>query len=240
MTIEYYISKAKERGFEEHPYSIYGGITELKHFILYQKTDIDLKIHLAKIILCRNFSPAGGYCVLSDHNWFIEEFLKEYKADPVRPWLTDTLRESMEMILSDEVFTKQIIGCTFIFGVVEFYAKYLLGWRPLDADLFDKSAHGPYREMTLSVAINKLMKGGTELARILKYLDKQSVGRLKEVMIEEKRWVMPRIADRLRIARNPMLHGEHHNFTHIGKYLCMLYILFNLIDQKKNEIKNNE
>ena len=232
MTLTEYKITADEKRFEEHPYGIYAGITELKHFVPYVESDIDLKIHLAKIILCRNFSPAGNYCVLSDHNWYIENFLKTYDDDPIRPWLTDTIKEAMGMILSDEIYTEQIIGTTFMFGVVEFYAKHLLGWRPMEVDFFDKKAHGPFREMTLSDAISKLKKRNIELAATLKYIDKQSENRLKEVMIKEERWVAARIADRLRIARNPMLHGENHNFPDIGKYLCMLYILFYLCDEK--------
>jgi hypothetical protein len=232
MTLAEYKIAADEKRFEEHPYGIYAGIAELKHFVPYMESDIDLKIHLAKIILCRNFSPAGGYCVLSDHDWFIEQFLKMYSDDPIRPGSGHAIKEAMQMILSEEIFTKQIIGSTFMFGVVEFYSKHLLGWRPMEADFFDKKAHGPFREMTLSDAIMKLKKTNTELALVLRYIDNQSVRRLKEVTIEEKRWVKPRIADRLRIARNPMLHGEHHNFSHIGKYLCMLYILFYLYDEK--------
>lgn len=235
MTIQDYTSSAIEKGFDEHPFVIYGGITEMKDFVDYEDADIDLKIHLAKVILCRNFSPAGGYCVLSDHNWFIENFLKHFEADPVRPWLSDTIKESIEMILSEAIYTTQITGTTFMFGVVEFYAKYLLGWRPMEADFFDEETHGHFRRMSLSEAINKLKKGDNQLAKELHYVDRQSTNRLKEVLIEEKRWVAPRIADRLRMARNPMLHGENHSFSHIGKYLCMLYILFYLCGEKSAE-----
>jgi hypothetical protein len=233
MTIEEYKIEAKDKRFEEHPYTIYGGQTELKHFVEYNEATVDLKIHMAKIILCRNFSPAGGYCVLSDQNWYINQFLKNFESDLARPWLTGTIKESMQMIVSEDVFKKQIIGTTFMFGIIEFYAKYLLGWRPIESDFFDKKAHSSFREMTLSDAIGKLKKSNTELASILIYIDNQSVNRLKEVMVEENRWVIPRIADRLRVARNPMLHGENHSFSSIGEYLCMLYILFHLHDMKK-------
>jgi hypothetical protein len=237
MTIEEYKTAAELNSFEEHPYGIYTHMKQLKHFVSFNSTDIELKIHLAKVILCRNFSPAGGYCVLSDHDWYIQQFLQNYESDPIRPWQTNIIKEAMQMILSEEISTKEIIGSTFMFGVVEFYAKYLLGWKPMEADFFDKKGHSLFREMTLSDAVNKLKKGDTELAFILKYIDKQSVGRLKEVMIEEKGWIIPRIADRLRVARNPMLHGENHNFSHIGKYLCMLYILFYLCDERASKKK---
>lgn len=234
MTVEEYKVIAKENRYEEHPYGIFAGQTELKHFINFNEASLDLKTHMAKVILCRNFSPAGGYCVLSDQDWFIEQFIKEFTTDPIRPWLATPIKDSIKMILSNDTFSNEIIGATFMFGVVEFYAKHLLGWRPMEADFFDDKYHSSYREMTLSTAINKLKKGKTYLAETLNYIDKQSINRLKELMIEEKRWVNAKIADRLRIARNPMLHGENHSFSYIGRYLCLLYILFYLNDEKKN------
>ncbi|NOT50082.1 MAG: hypothetical protein HOP10_02250 [Chitinophagaceae bacterium] len=228
MNIAEYKELAELKKFQEHPYIIYAGQTELRHFMDYTNSNLEVKRHLAKIILCRNFSPAGGYQVMSDHKWFISEFLKEYKEDPIRPWLTESVKLSIEMILDKEHFVKHAIGATYMFGVVEFYAKYLLGWRPSITNFHDETFNKLYRDMQIWDAINRLRKIDTELGRAINQIDKQSVGRLKEVGIVERTGVRPRIADRLYEARNPMVHGENHSFSHAGTYLAMIYILFYL------------
>lgn len=198
----------------------------------YSQADIELKIYLTRLILCQNFSPAGGYEVLTDHLWLIESFLKEFKADPLKPWLTPTIKEALESVLSEAVFTRNLLGTNFLFGVVEYYAKYWLGWRPTEADFFDDAFHEKFREMSIGEALVKLKKMNLPVARDLNAIDKYNTQVLKKRNIPEARWVIPRMADRLTLIRNTMLHGEEHSFYGTGRYLAVLYILFYLHERK--------
>lgn len=233
FTIENYKAKATSIGFEEYPYAICGGEPTLESFVDFDNADIDLKIYLCKVILCRNFSATGMYDVLSDHTWFIKCFLKNYEADLINTHLTDAIKESIKMILSEEPYSKNIIATSFMFGVLEFHVKHLLGWRPMTLDFFD-AAQKEFRRKSIGIALKELLKKDCELSEILNEIDNHNVNRLKETGInKERRWVYPRIADRISIARNTMLHGESYNFADKGKYLTMLYSLFYYSQLKK-------
>lgn len=237
MTIKEYKSRAREFGFEEYPYVIAENEPSLKSLVEFDKADIDLKIYLTKLILCRNFSPAGGYEVFSDHIWLLEKFSMEFQQDLIKPWISNSIKEAFEMILNGDTFTKNIIATTFMFGVVEYYAKFLLGWKTGEDDFFDKDFHKKYRELSIGHAINRLKKQNTSLAKDLSEIDKYAIGRLKELNIKEESWVIATISDRLTIARNTMLHGENHSFHSIGKYLLSIYMLLHLHEVKKGNRK---
>jgi hypothetical protein len=232
INIADYILAAKKIGFTEYPYYITGMEPSLASFVDYGRADLDLKIYLTRLILCRNFSPAGGYEVLTDHLWLIQSFLTEFETDALKPWLTPTIKEALESVLSESVFTRNLLGTGFLFGVVEYYAKHWLGWRPTEADFFDDAFHEKFREMSIGQALLKLKKGKLAVARDLHAIDAYCTGRLKKKNIKEERWVIPRIADRLTLARNTMLHGEEHSFYGTGRYLAVLYILFYLHNTK--------
>lgn len=233
ITIDQYKELAIKSGFEEYPYVITGSEPSLKSFVDFANADIDLKIYLTKLILRRNFSPAGGYEVLTDHDWLLDCFLRGFETDLIKPWISSTIKEAMEMILHGDIFTKNIMATSFMFGVIEFYAKSLLGWKAYEADFFDRDFHKKYRELPIGQALNKLKKQNTSLAKDLSEIDKYAIDRLKERKIKEKRWVIATISDRLTIARNTMLHGENHSFHSIGKYLLSIYMLFHLHEVKK-------
>ncbi len=90
----------------------------------------------------------------------------------------------------------------------------------------DEAYHKNYREMSLSAAINRLKKTKCALAVDLNEIDSSSISSLKEAGIKERRYTKSRIADRLALARNSMIHGETHSFYSTGEYLVMLYIIF--------------
>lgn len=242
MTIAEYRNCIETNGFIEEPIAIWGGMVKLEDFVNYSEADIDLKIHLTEMVLKRNFSPVDGHMVLMEQFWLSEQFLKSYKEDYVRPWLTDTIREAMTMIGSREIFTKYIIGTTFMFGVIEFHAKYLLGWRPMEHDVFDNIHHDAYRKMAIGPAITKLRKTKFPVAKSLGKIDKYATEYIREanhrraVSGQKKivigRWTMPNVAERLAFYRNAMLHGESHSNYSVGVYLCILYMLFHLCDEK--------
>jgi hypothetical protein len=221
-------------GFTEYPYILMGDELEVASMVNYENADLDLRIYLTRLVLCRNFSAAGGYEVLTDHCWLLRSFLSDYDSDAIKPWLTPTVREAIECVVSEEVFTRNLLGTTFLFGVLEFYAKYLLGWRPNEVDFFDKKANRQFREMFLPDAIIRLKKSPYPLAVDLNAIDKHSTTRLKERGIPEVRWVKSKIADRLGLVRNAMLHGEEHSFYGVGRYLAVLYILFHWHTVKAN------
>lgn len=240
MTKDEYLAKIKTTGFEEFPYFVCGNEKRLREIVDFEQADLQLKIHLAEVVICRCFSATGGIYFPADAEWFIKEFLSFYKTDIPKPGLTCTIKEAIEMILSNAPFTKGVIGTTFMFGVIEFYAKHLLGYRPMQYDFFDKENHNKFRKMFIGDAINKLKRTNMEIAKSLCRIDKHSIERLKEVRIEEERGTIAKIADRLSLARNTMLHGENHSFYDKGEYLVMLYVLFYLHDVQLEENKESD
>jgi len=232
MTTNDYIRKAKEIGFIEYPDFISGNEKKLKDFVDFETADLQLKIYLTEMIICRCFTTPSGIVFPADSEWFIENFFLTYKTDYIKPWVTPAIRDAVDMILSDDTFSKNIIGTTFMFGIVEFYTKHLLGYRPLEIDFFDER-HKEYRKMPIGKAITSLKETDTAIGKSLQRIDKHIENRLKENGILEQRWVKYRIADRLSIARNTMLHGENHSFYDKGELLTMLYILYFLYDTKR-------
>lgn len=129
MNIAEYHKKLLEIGYDEHHKAITGQEVRLEDFIQFEQTDIELRLYICKLILCRCFyGTFTGW--IWDVRWFIDGLLKEYGGDINRPELSATIREAADMI------TKRIIGTTFMFGVVEFYIKFSLGFRPMDVDFF--------------------------------------------------------------------------------------------------------
>lgn len=225
-----YNAKIESMKFVEFPYMISGGEQKLEEILNFSEADLRLKIHVAEVILCRCYPSTGGIVFPADSKWFITSFLHYYKNDIPKPWLTPAIRGAMEMILSGDPFVKGIIGTTFMFGVIEFYAKHFLGYRPMEMDFFDKDGHSKFRDMFIGDTINKLKRTNTEIAKSLNCIDKHNIKRLKEVGIEEERWIKAKVSDRLSLARNTMLHDENHSFYDKGEYLIMIYILFYLHD----------
>lgn len=232
MTLAEYHETKEKAGYREHLDYIVGSETSLRSFVIYEFADLDLKIHLAKVILQRHFPSTGGTVLPQDVEWFIDAFLKEFKTDLIKPWISKAVKRSIRMVNSKDTFSRVIIGTTFLFGVLEFHAKYRLGWRPEQHDVFDTAYHDKYRSMHLRDAINKVKKIDCDLARDLNAIDKYNVEGLKEAGITEQRFTIPRIGDRLTFARNQMLHGETHAFYSAGQYMSLIYILFHLHSTK--------
>jgi DNA-binding XRE family transcriptional regulator len=226
MTVQDYRSKVKELKFQEFPLFLPCPPLRIHHFVNFNNADVDLKIHICEVMICRCFSPTGGISLPDDVNWFIKCAYSEYYTDLHKPWITPTIKESINMIMSDDVFINGVLGTTFMFGVIEFYAKHQLGWEPLKYDFFDDDYHRKYRDMSLGEAIKKIKKMDSNLARSFHKIDNHNIQRLKDCYIDERRYTKARMADRLSLARNTMLHGENHAFYDIGKYLVVLYFLF--------------
>lgn len=231
MNLGEYESIAQQNGFDEYPTSLHNGIILMESFINYDVCENELKIHLVTVSLNRNFSVTDGHEVLTDQYWLLQNFLKSYKKDLIRPWLSQPIKEAIEMIIGHDHFSKYIIGTTFMFGIMEFYAKYMIGYRPDEANTFDETFHKPWKEMSIGQAINKLKKSKLDVARYLNRIDNLSLARLKAINLEAKHWTQPTIAARLTIYRNFMLHGQSHSHYSIGKYLSLLYMLFNLCNK---------
>jgi hypothetical protein len=113
-----------------------------------------------------------------------------------------------------------------------------LGFRPEKYDFFDHENLNSYRRMSISEAIMRLKKTNTAIAKSLNEIDKHNITRFKEVGITNERWTQIKIADRLTLSRNTMLHGENHSSSVEGQYLVMLYILFYLHSLQGREASN--
>lgn len=234
MTILDFKQKALKIGFEEQPKVNTGNEPSLESFVKFDDSDIDLKIYLAKLNLCRCFSPSGGIYWPNDSKWFISNSLRTFDTDLIKPQLTDAIKKVIAMIIGEDTFVEGIIGTTFMFGIIEFYAKSQLGWDPNQYDYCDDTNQKYYRTMYIGDAVNKIKKTNTELAKSLNEIDNYSIQFLKIFAIKEGRHIRARIADRLTLARNTMLHGERHTFYDKGEYLITLYFLFHFHELKKD------
>ena len=232
MNVVEYKLCADKTGFVEYPLFITGFEKPLKSFVDFEKTELDLKIYLAKLIICRCFLPTGGIYWPNEPIWFISNAVSTFSTDTNRPWNNVAINSAIRMILKEDNSREDIIGTVFMFGIVEFYSKTLLGWNPDSFDFFDSVNQNKYRDMYIGNSINKLKKNQTDLAISLNEIDKHNLNFLKETGIKEQRYTKAKIADRLSLARNPMVHGEAYRFYDKGMYLAMLYLLFYYHDLK--------
>lgn len=241
LNLKDYKILVEEIKFDEYPHAFIHDRDYLSKIIKYDETDIDLKIYLTKLILCRSFY--GTYTAwYLDVEWFINSFFKDFQKDFIKPALTDTIKEAASMIMSEDVFTKKVIGTTFMFGILEFYAKYKLGFRPLEYNFFDTRKKEyikqitplvKQRDLSIKSAFEYLQKQNLPVSIALNAIDNFTEKRLLKAGIVSKDWTPHKIADRLALARNPMLHGELYSFYDKGSYLLILYILFHLYDLRK-------
>jgi hypothetical protein len=239
MDIQAYKKIVDDTDLREYP-DYNTGTELLSDFIPYEEITPELKLYLCKLILCRSFY--GTYTAwYDDVTWYIRGFFSAYQQDYVKPWLSETIKEVAMMIISEQTFTKGVIGTTFMFGVLEFYAKYKLGFRPLEFDFFDKRKKEYVRQLdpklkndlSIKPAFVYLQKTNQAIAGDLNDIDRFTIQRLTGKGIPADRWTPHAIADRINLARNPMLHGETHTFYQTGAYLVMLYILFHLNDERQ-------
>ena len=240
MTIEDYKKIIAENGFNEHP-SLNDGKQLLCRLLRYEDADIDLLIYLNVLILCRSYY--GTYTAYYDDvKWFQEGFYKSQQTDFVKPHLTATIALAANMILSGDPFTEGILGTTFMFGVLEYYAKSKLGFKPLDYGFFDKKGKKQYvqnlsvrnknLDLTIDSAFEQLKVVGLPVSAALDEIDEFTTTGLMNAGLHSHGWILYQISERLRLARNPMLHGETHSFYNVGSYMLMLYSLLHLYDRK--------
>lgn len=236
MTLSEYEIERDKIGFEEYPDVIFGDMIALQRFIPFEKADIDLKIHLTEVLICRSFPVSGGIYMPYDVEWFINCFLENYNENNIHSWRARPNRAAIDLIISDDTFGKLMVGTSYMYGVIEYYAKCFLGYNfkieDLTGDIEDK-----YKSMTLSQAINRLRKMNHPLAKSLNNIDNYHSQRLKEREMYEHYKDNFRLESRLSIVRNKLLHGWNSNDYSEGELLVLLYILFHFHWQKQPVIK---
>ena len=244
VTVSDYKNYIKNNGFQEHP--LYNDGTSLvSSFINFDESDLDLKIYINKLILCRSFY--GTYISwYSDVKWFIENFFTKLVTDLPKPYLTETIRSAAKMINSDDPFKQGIISTTFLFTVIEFYAKYKLGFKPMEYNFFDYEGKRQYLKnldvtnKKIDLSIKKsfilLQKKHFLISTCLNEIDEYTTARLSAAGIPSKKWTVHTIAERIDLARNAMIHGEIHSFFGMGEYLLLIYSLLHLCDLKELSI----
>lgn len=238
MTLQEYEMLIQKIQFNEYPLGFIAHQDYLSDILNFNEANLELKIYLTELILCRSFY--GTYTAwYRDVTSFINSFFNEFQGDFIKPGLSSAIKETASMILSGDVFAKKIIATTFMFGVLEFYAKYKLGYRPLNYNFFDNNKKnyikelapsGKQRDLSIKSAFEYLQKQNLPVANALNRIDAFTQQRLSETPVKSSGWTPYYIADRLALARNSMLHGELHSFYDKGEYLLMIYILFNLYD----------
>lgn len=220
----------QEIGFEEVPLISLPNEVKLPDFLIYEELDLDLKIHLVEILIVRSFPAVPMVYMPINIEWMVRGFLSEYKFHPVKHWETENIIEAIEMIMSDSS-SRVHIGTVFLFTIIEFYGKQKLGYNPSEYDFFDKRKKH-FTDMTINQVFIKLMKSNTLIARSLNRIDKLSKKISSELGIQKDRFNQITIVDRMTFYRNIMLHGEAY-FSHKGKYLVAMYMLFYLNDLKE-------
>jgi len=221
---EYY-----ELRYVEYPSSVTVGLYPLLPDIVnLEEANLELLRHLAGVILCRCFPFTGGIN-FDEPRWLLTHFLTLYKQDVVRPWLTDTIKRAIERILSENVFTDNLIGTTFMFGILEFYAKQKLSGRSLPVHSFEETKDED-KFLSLEFALKELQKKELLLSLALCKIDNDMNSILKRWEIQENEWTKYSLAARVSKARNDMLHGNKHMYYTMGEYMAMLYALFHLYD----------
>jgi hypothetical protein len=242
MNTKEFFEKAIAKNYVIHLECISGTEVSLNEFIDFGKADLDLKIYLNKLIFNRCFYGTG-YVLPADLEWFVQGFFQSFERDLLKPELTSAINLAVEMIFSEDTWGKCILGTTFMFGVIEFYAKYKLGFRPNLFDFFDKDKKSyiqqlgiDKQDLSISSAIDVLKTKALPISAALNEIDHYRATRLTQAGIEaDKRWTRYKISERVGLARNTMLHGERHGFYDMGHYLSLLYTLFYLCDLKERE-----
>lgn len=239
MTLSEYKDEIIKRNFEEYPYAV-NFYKPLDAFINFSEADLDLRVYLCKLILSINFSAVGGYQVYPrDLDWFLNGFRASFHEDYAKPWLAGTVKRAIEQIMEGNVFTDGIIATTFMFTVIEFYAKYILGYRPWEYNPSDPEQHAYIKayyppdksvpkRLYLTTAFNCLQERAShfQISIWLNETDYQTGQLLLRYHSDLNAIKNYKVADRLREGRNTMLHGTQHSSYNMGKYLLMLYSLF--------------
>jgi hypothetical protein len=244
VNVSDYKKFAIEYGYDED--EIFTGHPEsyLKDFILFQNADIDLKIYLGELIVYRHFMSAGAIILPNDLEWFITEFFSQFEGDFFEPWRTESILAAKDMIMSRDIFGKSTVGTVFMFAIIEFCAKYKLGFRPHKYDYFDSERYSyikntfpskKTKQLYIRDAIDLLEKQHYLISKSLERINRKVITQMEDLNIAEKRFTRHKISDRLSIARNLMMHGELFSFFDKGMYMLMIYILFQLNEQKETQ-----
>lgn len=226
ITLDDYRSVAQEYGYSEELTYVAANLPELGKFLDFNMLTLDVKVHLAKVVICRHFEATGGVVLTDDVNWFIDGMRGEFREHLIQPWLTSAVDTAFKLIINHDNLGEVVVGTTFMFGVVEHYAKYRLGYRAEGPTSSTRADIERFRTMTIESAFGRLRKQTYPIALDISFIDKYHISDLKEAGIKESDRVHARMERRLAIARNSMVHGESHNHYHMGLYTMMIYALF--------------
>jgi hypothetical protein len=240
MTLTEYEIARDKIGFEEYPDFIFADMIALQSFIPFEKADIDLRIHLTEVLICRSFPVSGGIYMPYDVEWFIQRFLEDYTADNIIPWRVQSIKVAVDLITSDDTFGKLLVGTTYMYGIIEYYSKCFLGYN-FQVEHLNGNIEEKYKSMSLSQAINRLRKMNHPVARSINRIDNYHSQRLKEREMYEHYKDNFRLENRLSTVRNKLLHGWNSNDYAEGELLVLLYMLFHFHWQKQPVIiKEND
>lgn len=225
MNIKEFEQKSIDIGFVEVPAVL--GLPEvyLKDFIVLQECTIDLKIRVTELINLRCFSPLGAMLRGEEWNWFATSFADDFVKDPLKVWLSPAVQEALDLVQSNDTFGKHKVAAPFLFSLIEFHAKYCLGWRPDEVDFYDTQHNQKYFNMSLKSAFTKLQKTESKVAVSFNGIDKINKKRLKDRAISEGRHIYSKLGSKIQVYRNAFMHGQTHSFI-MAPFLATTYALF--------------
>ena len=239
FTLNDYQIKIKEIGFEEYPTIIYGaGDQYLKDFLEYNKLDLDVRIYLTRLLICRCCGIDSGIYLPADVDWWVENFEEFHFANVADFTRTEAIKEAIRQIQSDDRFGKCIVGTTFMYTIIEFYTKFNLGLNPF-IDMWEKDQTNieKYRNISFSDAIRKLRKRNKVISKEICQIDAFFKEKAAALSYEPEPFKESYIHYRLTYYRNKWLHGENQFMVSEGTFLVLLYILFSYCHIKDDVIE---
>jgi hypothetical protein len=236
FSLKDYELKIKEIGFEEYPTVISGaGDQYLKDFLNYKTLDLDLRIYLTRLLICRCCAIDSGTYLPADIEWWVKNFEEFHLVNVADFTRTEAIKEAIRQVQSDDPFGKCITGTTFMFTIIEFYTKFFLGLNPLiDSFEKDKTNIEKYRNISFSEALKKLRKGNKVISREICAIDKFFRKKATNLGYEAEPFRKSYVHYRLTFHRNRWLHGENQSRISEGTFLVLLYILFTYCHLKED------
>jgi hypothetical protein len=237
MNVTEYKQAAENVGFIEYPKSLdKNAEIQLESFVSYKDSSIDLKIYIAEMLTCRCFATSWGIRMYENIKWFIGNFLNELDREPFRPWMTNTVRYAIDIVYRN-VPAEVPVGTLFMFSVIEYSTKHVLGYRPKEFNIHEKEGEiaslayfkkyeprrNPEHHITLYPAFKQLMLQDLPLSHSLQRINGDTLEYLRLLHSTNE---YQSIIERLAKHRNDMAHGTRQSYYAIGAYLVMLYTLF--------------
>ncbi|MGZ4041647.1 MAG: hypothetical protein ACXVNM_01175 [Bacteroidia bacterium] len=233
VSIEKYAQLIRKFDFEENPIVIYDEMVMLKDFLEFEKLSLEVKIHLASMLIRRSVAVNTGIYLPVDVEWFINNFLKEYKVDLAERTRTGLHKRAIEMIMSDKPFEDCIIGTTYMYTAVEFFLKHKLGYKVYPINEAEGLNNQKFNKMSIGPAYLKVKKSNFRVSKEFHLIDNHFKEQSANMGYGKEYLEFHLLQGRLNSYRNISLHGHDQFFHSEGTLLALLFILLNYCEESE-------